>query len=520
MNRYHAVVLALIAIIAIMLFSTLAHAAQAPVFDAPSISCAENGPCSLVINKSAVAKSYSKVRVRTVDDTAKAGTDYRAVDTTLTIGNNTLHVTVPIPLIDNTTYQGDRRLFLRFDTIRNAQFSASMSTPTIVTITDNEFAPTLPPPSPTPDPSTGGVTGATTIPDNFDTAPMLEPTWYGPTGRGGIASVSADTVGAFRFFCGPGQLLYDDPIALPGQPRKSHLHQFIGNTAANASSTYQSLRTTGGSTCDNRSLPAALNRSAYWMPAMLDGMGNAVRPDYALVYYKRIPKSSPACGAPDATHIGYCTDMPNGLRFIFGYNMATMTGGPMQNPSWDRDGETFDCETRMGGGAQAVPGIFHNIAEVVAAKCPVNAWLKISLSPPTCWDGKNLDVADHRSHVVYADGPFVTSAGERACPPSNPYYLPNLAYQWYFTTNIAFTQGKWRLSCDDMTGGLPPGSCLHMDYFEGWSPTVKAAFHAHCIDEHLTCNNGDLGNGTQMKEASVPSPSFPIPPLVPLSSIP
>ena len=384
-------------------------------------------------------------------------------------------------------------------------------------------------PTTTPPPTTSvtspvvaaSLAGETTIADNFDINPLLEPTWYGPTGRGGIAPVNGDPVGAFRFFCAPGQLLKDDPIALPGQPGKSHLHQFIGNTAANANSNYQSLRTTGGSTCDNRSLPdKAFNRSSYWMPAMLDGEGNAVRPDYALVYYKRIPAGHPSCGAPDATHIGYCTDMPNGIRFIFGYNMATMSGGPMQ-PGWDRDGETFTCEVRHGGGEQAVAGIYHNIADVVAAGCPAGTFLKISITPPTCWDGKNLDVPDHRSHVVYADGPMVTSAGERSCPATHPYYLPNLAYQWYFTTNAAFTAGKWRLASDDMMSQMMgraviPGSTLHMDYFEAWSPFAKTAFHAHCIDEHLNGSNGDLCTGMQMKEASVPPNFFPIPPLVPL----
>ena len=369
------------------------------------------------------------------------------------------------------------------------------------------------------------LAGEAAIADNFDVNTMIEPTWYGPTGRGGIALTSADPVGAFRFFCAPGQLLKDDPVALPGQPGKAHLHQFIGNTAANGNSTYQSLRTTGGSTCDNRSMPAALNRSSYWMPAMLDGQGNAVRPDYVLVYYKRIPAGHPSCGAPDATHIGYCTDMPNGLRFIFGYNMATMSGGPMENPSWDRDGETFSCEVRHGGGALAVPGIYHNISEVVGAGCPMDSYLKVGIAPPTCWDGKNLDVADHRSHVVYATGPMVTSAGERSCPLDHPYYLPNLAYQWYFTTNAGFTAGNWRLSSDDMMSQMMgkaviPGSTLHMDYFEAWSPFAKAAFQAHCIDEHLTCNGGDLGNGMQMKEASIPPNFFPVPALVPLATIP
>jgi hypothetical protein len=386
-----------------------------------------------------------------------------------------------------------------------------------------------PTPAPTPAPTTtsgttvvaASLAGEATIADNFDVNSLIEPTWYGPNGRGGIAPTPVDPVGAFRFFCAPGQLLKDDPIAAPGQPGKSHLHQFIGNTAANANSTYQSLRTTGGSTCDNRSMPVALNRSSYWMPAMLDGEGNAVRPDYALVYYKRIPAGHPSCGAPDATHIGYCTDMPNGIRFIFGYDMKTMTGGPMQIPSWDRDGTVFDCQVRHGGGELVVPGLYHNIAEIVAAGCPAGSHLRIAITPPTCWDGKNLDVPDHRSHVVYADGPLVVSAGERSCPASHPYYLPNLAYQWYFTTNAAFTAGKWRLASDDMMSQMMgraviPGSTMHMDYFEAWSPFAKTAFHAHCIDEHLNGNNGDLCNGMQMKEASVPPNFFPIPPLVPV----
>ena len=109
MNRYHLAVLALIAVIVVLLLASISYAASMPpVFSAPSISCVENGPCTLVINKSAVAKSYSKLQVKTADGTAKAGIDYQAVNTILTIGNNTLHVSVPMPLIDNATYQGSR----------------------------------------------------------------------------------------------------------------------------------------------------------------------------------------------------------------------------------------------------------------------------------------------------------------------------------------------------------------------------------------------------------------------------
>ena len=133
----------------------------------------------------------------------------------------------------------------------------------------------------------------------------------------------------------------DDPIVFPGQSGKSHLHMFIGNTGANANSTYQSLRTTGGSTCDNQGQSFAINRSSYWTPAMMDGAGDAVLPDYVLVYYKRFPVSGPGCVGPMA--VGICTDLPNGLRFIFGYNMTTMTGGPAGEGTRDYWSMDYNC---------------------------------------------------------------------------------------------------------------------------------------------------------------------------------
>ncbi|RYF04348.1 MAG: DUF1996 domain-containing protein, partial [Oxalobacteraceae bacterium] len=125
------------------------------------------------------------------------------------------------------------------------------------------------------------------IASNFDVNQYLVPSW----GRGDIpASGAPDVVGAFRFICNPGQLLADDPIVYPGQPGRSHLHQFFGNTAANANSSYASLRTSGESTCNNM-----LNRSAYWIPAMMNGRGKVVRPDYISIYYKRRAVNDPEC---------------------------------------------------------------------------------------------------------------------------------------------------------------------------------------------------------------------------------
>ncbi|RYF12241.1 MAG: DUF1996 domain-containing protein, partial [Oxalobacteraceae bacterium] len=257
------------------------------------------------------------------------------------------------------------------------------------------------------EPSPGSVELAS-IASNFDVNSYLISSW----GTGGIASTSApDVVGAFRFICNPGQLLADDPIVYPGQAGRSHLHQFLGNTAANANSTYASLRTTGGSTCGNM-----LNRSAYWIPAMMNGKGKVVRPDYISIYYKRRPANDPECLRMATKG---CRDLPRGLRYIFGYNMATEQGG----------GFYFDCN-----GPTATSSHYADI--VSAAKgCPVGNQLGAVANAPECWDGKNLDTADHRSHMAY---PSYGGWGYLKCPDTHPYVVP------------AFTLGAWYTTDSDL----------------------------------------------------------------------
>ena len=309
-----------------------------------------------------------------------------------------------------------------------------------------------------------------------------------------------------------GQLAKDDPIVYPGQPGKSHLHQFFGNTAANASSNYQSLRTTGGSTC-TRSADTSPQRSAYWMPAMLDGAGNAVKPDWVNTYYKRLPASDPQCAkTTDPAVAGHCIEMPNGLRFILGYNMANGSGGPTDTNSADYWAMGFDCVTRDVGNQVSLTGVQHTMADIVATgKCPAGSWLRAFVRFPACWDGKNLDVADHRSHITFG----VAAVG---CPADHPYNIPEIAIQAYYTTDANFVAGRWHLSSDEMMPGTVPGSTLHMDYWEAWSQVLKDLWNAKCIDGHLTCSAGNVGDGRMIKGMDLNN-TFPNHELVPLSSI-
>ena len=82
--------------------------------------------------------------------------------------------------------------------------------------------------------------------------------------------------GAFRTVCTFSHMSFDDPIVFPGQPGRSHLHTFFGNTGTNANSTPESIRDTGNSTCRG----GIANRSSYWVPTLIDTRDNTpLKPD-------------------------------------------------------------------------------------------------------------------------------------------------------------------------------------------------------------------------------------------------
>lgn len=343
--------------------------------------------------------------------------------------------------------------------------------------------PPAPPPSPPPpviDPAVP-TTGLPMVADGLDVPSLLVKAW----GTGAIPpSAAPDVVGAFRLICHASHISYDDPIVFPGQPGKSHLHQWFGNDLADANSTYDSLRKTGNSTCGN-----ALNRSAYWMPALLNGKGGVVRPDYVTIYYKRRPKTDPICAKIGKA----CVDLPRGLRFIFGRNMLDMSALPT-------GGGYLNCE-----GPGAIPGHYPDIP-TAAKNCPIGARLGAVISAPECWDGKNLDSADHRSHVAYSK--YIGQAYAQ-CDAAHPYVIPTFTLGAWWSVDADLdrsgtwggTFNSWHFSSDNMPGmPMKPGTSFHTDWFGAWSDTVLQMWHDNCINKLLNCSGADLGNGFQLKQ--------------------
>jgi hypothetical protein len=324
------------------------------------------------------------------------------------------------------------------------------------------------------------------IPSNFDVNTTLA--------SAGIPAVnSADIVGAFRFICGAGPLMYDDPIVLPGQPGRSHLHQYYGNTGADANSTFSTLRASGDSTCNNMGNGTAGNRSAYWMPALFDGKGYVVKPDYVQVYYKRIPDDAAACYK---NGVKICAGIPNGLRFISGFNMRAATQSVQ--PGW------FKCGSSLYYSNKEAMSLLTN------ATCPAGSKLEITVASLKCWNGQ-LDSSDHMAHLS-------GMAAGSVCPSTHPYLLPQFTISAFYTVRSGDDVSKWSLSSDSMYPNLPRGGTLHFDYFEAWDSGVKSMWMANCIGKKLNCSAGNLGNGKALKGASQPSygwlnpsPRVPIP---------
>jgi hypothetical protein len=312
--------------------------------------------------------------------------------------------------------------------------------------------------------------------------------------------------GAFRLFCRPNPAITNvDPIVYPGGV-SPHGHQFYGNEAVTANSTYVTLRQFGGTTCGGTSA-APTNRSAYWQPAMRDGQGSIVLPYAILIYYKRYPKTDTAkCAtqntgnvAADLTdsQMGYCIAIPNGLRFVKGYNMTSGLEGPGTSGN---EGLNFECRNADNStyGEDERPNLEFD--------CPAGKTLVSNAYYPLCWNGTQLDSANHRDHVAAPawNGTAV------ACPRTHPYYFPELSIISFWKVDSTFP--TWELTSDNharmMGRTVARGSTFHVDYHEAWSPTAKAAWTDNCIDRHMDCNNGTLGDGNILKDAGTPAESL------------
>lgn len=272
-----------------------------------------------------------------------------------------------------------------------------------------------------------------------------------------------DGVGAFRINCSYSHLNFDDPIVYPGEPGAAHLHIFFGNDGVDASSDAASIADSGGTTCTG----GTANRSAYWVPAVIDTVNGApivaTDEDAVQVYYK-----TGYDGVPSAD----VQNMPAGLRIVAG-SASNATAGDLQ-AVW------YTCV-----GDDPVD------AQAAFPACSPGDLFVMSVEFPQCWDGERLDAPDHQSHMAYADISI-----EGGCPPSHPVPLPQITQNFRYTVP-ASGMTSWRLASDAYDG--PAGYSGHADWWNGWDPDVFQRIIDNCYADGMDCRMNNLGDGERLE---------------------
>ena len=251
--------------------------------------------------------------------------------------------------------------------------------------------------------------------------------------------------------CQYSHSLPDDPIVAFRQPGASHMHDFVGARTTDAFSTATTLAA-GGTTC---AIPG--DKSSYWVPALFKN-GVRILPTggakHALFYYRRK-------GAPSGTMV---QPFPMGLRIIVGNARAT---SPQESPLLGSQ-ITFKCGPGAGTNLPAPP-----------TQCDSGV-LVVSLAFPNCWDGRNLDSADHKSHMAYPSG--------SRCPSSHPVVLPRI--ESFFRYRV----GTGPIGTITFSSG--PYYTAHQDFFNAWDPAVLQKLVTNCMNAMVDCGTNPSVSGT------------------------
>jgi hypothetical protein len=219
---------------------------------------------------------------------------------------------------------------------------------------------------------------------------------------------------------------FDDPIVYPGQPGAAHHHTFFGNTAIDASTTSENIRSKGNASCRG----GTINLSGYWVPSMIDtSTGRPIAPKALLIYYK-------TGFWPYFNDGSIMQPIPKGLKMISGEAGRSTAGGV----------GSFGC---------LMPAIGSDRAGTNGSSIPVNCqpgdeiWARVTY--PQCWDGVNLDSPDHKApwHPVRFGW---RSAASVPCPATH-----HVAGDYVCRPVRAAdaNTSKWRLASDTYDLSLP-----------------------------------------------------------------
>lgn len=288
-----------------------------------------------------------------------------------------------------------------------------------------------PAPTPTPTPTTAPTASPTPSPSysldpSFDRPSPSDPSDY---------RQHVD----FNVVCKVSSLSNDDPIVYPGWAGRAHPHVFAGNTSTNAGSTQDTLDASPSNCLLDR------DKAAYWFPRLYSEIGTALTPYHIRAYYR-------------AGTLGKVAHIPHGLKIIAGDANATV---PQSKSIAGWQCRTVSPDEVAIGKQATIP------------TCASTDLLEGSVVFPNCWDGVNLDSADHKSHMSYGSGDL--------CDGAHPVRLPQLTVAFRYKPGT--TNSKAYLSSN--TSGLT----LHADFWNAWDQRTLDVLVDRCINDGVHCGD-------------------------------
>ncbi|MFL6240333.1 MAG: DUF1996 domain-containing protein [Actinomycetes bacterium] len=268
---------------------------------------------------------------------------------------------------------------------------------------------------------------------------------------GGTAKASPDDPYGPEFIvtCHLSHRLPDDPIAHPGEPGDSHLHDFYGSDSTDADSTVRSMQASTTS-CDR-----PLDTAGYWTPTVYRN-GKKVHVYAETIYYRNIGRHKDIRA------------YPLGFKMLAGNPKAT-SAQSLKVVEWacriPHDGHK--------GAWSAKPPVCTNGYKLV-----MKVWF------PDCWNGTDLDSPDHQSHVAY-------SSHQGVCPAGFPVHIPEIAMTAKLDVptvpgppDPGGTAGYY-----DEAITLSSGSVytLHGDFWNTWNMPELRRLIQYCLVEFNPC---------------------------------
>lgn len=207
--------------------------------------------------------------------------------------------------------------------------------------------------------------------------------------------------------CAPLTQQRSDPIFAPGEA-SSHVHSVVGSTAfARFMNGSDAASKGNATTCDKFT-----DHSSYWAPSLYQILDNGMFQLFPftgmIAYYENYTCSYNAASPGTCPPVSDAIAFPLGLRMVAGNTLRRTynSSDPWQQAillETGNDGELYGMPTTLDGTRLSGHARF-----------------------PSCWDGENLDSANHQSHVAYPDPELGGSTQGGMCPESHPVVrLPN-----------------------------------------------------------------------------------------------